>query len=62
MWNGQKCAVSAPTSAYRKKQTHVFLLNGDDEVSVSNQKKMLNTIYQKVISICIPRKHEAKGL
>lgn len=61
MWNAQKLTVSAPTSAYRKKQTHVFLLNDDDEVSISNQ-KMLNTIYQKVISICTPRKHDAKGL
>lgn len=39
MWNGQKLTVSAATSAYRKKQTHVFLLNDDDEVSISNQKR-----------------------
>lgn len=32
MQNGQKHAVSTSTSVFRKRQTDVFLLNGDDEV------------------------------
>lgn len=35
MQNGQKCAFSTATSAHRKKQDDVFLLNEDDEVSSS---------------------------
>lgn len=35
MQNGQKSADSTSTSACRKKQTDVFLLNEDDEVSPS---------------------------
>lgn len=35
MQNGQKCALSTATSARRKKQNDVFLLNEDDEVSPS---------------------------
>lgn len=35
MQNGQKCAFSTATSACRKKQDDVFLLNEDDEVSPS---------------------------
>lgn len=64
MQNGQKCAVNTSTSACRKKQTDIFLLNEDAEVSPSllATKKMLNSIYQAVISIRIPWKHEAKVL
>lgn len=56
MQNGQKCALSTATSARRKKQNDVFLLNEDDEVSPSllvtkqDVKQCLSASYLKLYS------------